>query len=61
MTYSVFCYFFDQPSVKIKSRLTLDQARKICDDPQTSSRTTDDQAMIKRWGAGPWFYGYTEE
>jgi len=61
MTYSVFCYSFDMPSIKIKSNLTLADAQAICSDPDTSSRTTKDWKLLKMYGTGPWFYGYTEE
>jgi hypothetical protein len=61
MTYSVYCYFFDKPSIKIKSRLSLENAQLICNDPDTSSRTTQGWQLLKKFGKGPWFYGYTEE
>ena len=61
MTYAIFCYSFDKPSVRIASNLSLDEAQAICHDPKTSSSTTKDQELLKRYGNGPWFYGYTEE
>ena len=61
MTYAVFCYSFYNPSVKIASNLSLADAQAICRDPKTSSGTTEDQELLKRYGKGPWFYGYTKE
>jgi hypothetical protein len=61
MTYAVFCYRFDKPNVKIKSKLSLADAQTICRDPSTSSSTTKEWKLLKRYGEGPWFYGYTEE
>jgi hypothetical protein len=49
--------------------LTLEQARKWCNDPQTSSHTADkprgcggDEAMIQRWNEKDkhWFDGYEQ-
>jgi hypothetical protein len=61
MTYAVFCYSFDKPSIRIASNLSLDKAQAICRDPETSSSTTKDWKLLKKYGKGPWFYGYTEE
>jgi hypothetical protein len=61
MTYAVFCYSFDKPSVKIKSNLSLQDAQAICHNPDTNSSTTKDLKLLKKYGKGPWFYGYTEE
>jgi hypothetical protein len=60
MTYSVYCFRFDQDDVLIKNNLTLEDARWICSFPQTSSQTTESETLMKRWGPGPWFYGYRE-
>jgi hypothetical protein len=61
MTYAVFCYRFDQPSVKIQCHLSLADAQAICKNPETSSSTTKNWQLLKKYGKGPWFYGYTEE
>jgi len=61
MTYAVFCYSFDKPSIRIADNLSLDEAQAICRDPETSSSTTKDWKLLKKYGKGPWFYGYTEE
>jgi len=61
MTYSVFCLRPDQPPVKIASGLLLADAQTICKDPDTSSRTTKSWKLLKRYGEGPWFYGYEKE
>jgi hypothetical protein len=61
MTYSVYCFRFKEPAVKIFSGLTLTQAKKICKDPDTSSQTTTDKKLMERWGDDHWFYGYDED
>ena len=60
MTYSVYCFRFDQDDVLIASNLTLENAKWICSLPHTSSKTTESTNLLKRWGPGPWFYGYRE-
>jgi len=61
MTYTFFCFIFDKPSVRIASNLSLDEVQVICRNPDTSSSTTKDRELLKKYGKGPWFYGYTEE
>lgn len=61
MTYAVFCYRFDHPSSKVEGGLSLVEAKSICKNPQTSSATSTDITLMKRWGPGRWFYGYSEE
>jgi hypothetical protein len=61
MTYSVYCFRFNNSPVKVYSGLTLKQAQKICKDPDTSSKTTTDQSLINKWGDDHWFYGYEED
>jgi len=58
MSYSVYCFRFDQDDVLVKSNLTLEDAEWICSLPHTSSQTTESEALMERWGPGPWFYGY---
>ena len=60
MSYSVFCFRFDQDDVLVASNLDFDMAKWICSLPHTSSETTESEALIERWGPGPWFYGYRE-
>lgn len=61
MTYSVFCYRFKEPAVKLYSNLSLEDAQKICKDPDTSSQTTKDWKLLKKWGPDHWFYGYEKD
>jgi hypothetical protein len=63
-TYSVWCYYQDDAHSKtfIDGGLTLEEAKAICNDPDTSSRTTttrEGKQRTERFGA--WFYGFTEE
>jgi hypothetical protein len=60
MSYSVYCFRFEQDDVLVKSNLTLEDAKWICSRTHTSSQTTESEALMKRWGPGPWFYGYRE-
>jgi hypothetical protein len=42
--------------------LTLEEAQKHCNDPETSSRTATSAAAKRRTREkGPWFDGYTRE
>lgn len=49
-------------NVRGKRGLTLEEARRICSDPETHSSTAT-SAKAKRHTAkvGPWFWGYTED
>jgi hypothetical protein len=52
----------EYPSETIKRGLTLEEARKHCRDPETSSKTCtkpENIAITERMG--PWFDGYDEE
>jgi len=43
----------------VKDGLTLEQARKHCKDPQTSSRTaTSEEAQERTKQFGPWFEAF---
>ena len=55
-------YFNDYDKEVIKKGLTLEQARKHCMDPETSSRTCVEKEGLERTAKrGPWFDGYAEE
>ncbi len=46
----------------VKRGLTLAQAQKHCQDPETSSRTCQKAENVNRTKrCGPWFDGYEEE
>ena len=61
--YKIVRGFLNDPErVVIKTRLTLEQAREHCRDPETSSRTcTTESAKSLTRNRGPWFDGYEEE
>lgn len=65
MTYSIFCFRYAKPSVLITSGLSEQQARDICRDPNTSSKTCQDPELLSRFGGTygnePWFFGFREE
>ncbi len=63
MSYKIVRMFQDRyhPRRTIKTGLTLEEAQKHCQDPETSSRTCTKaagKARTKR--CGPWFDGYEE-
>lgn len=64
-TYRVVRMYFDSqkfPKKTIKRGLTLEEAQEWCSDPETSSRTCQGRAGLKRTlTCGPWFDGYEEE
>jgi hypothetical protein len=46
----------------IKTRLTLEEAQRHCNDPETSSSTCRLPANVRRTKRrGPWFDGYERE
>lgn len=56
-------------SMIVKRNVTLEEAQRICNDPETSSHTArkpkgceGDEAMIERWSEKQkhWFYGYDD-
>lgn len=62
MSYKIVRSYFRGGHRTIKTGLTLDEARRHCKDPETSSRTATTaraKAITKR--NGPWFDGYEEE
>jgi hypothetical protein len=61
MTYSVYCFRFKDSPIRIESGLSLQQAQVICKDPQTSSMTSTDVKLMKRFGPDHWFFGYEED
>lgn len=63
MTYRIVRRFFNRHETQIIEQcLTLDQAKKHCKDPETSSKTCSGvQAIQLTLAYGPWFDGYEEE
>lgn len=64
MMYKVQRLYFHKPGKKVTlyDRLTLEEARTICRDPESSSRTAVSKAgraTTKRHG--PWFNSYMEQ
>ena len=62
--YKIVRYHMDSKidNVVIDRRLTLEEAQKHCQDPETSSKTaTGSEALSYTKMHGPWFDGYTEE
>ena len=57
-TYSVLLFRLGHNSETIETNLSLEEAREICKDPETSSRTSSDPF---RYGEKPWFFGYVED
>ena len=54
--------YFKGGSRIIKRGLTLEEARKHCSDPETSSMTCTNRTGINRTkNFGPWFDGYTDK
>lgn len=69
-TYKVVKFYESGRQRVIRGGLDLEQARAICDDPETSSYTArkpkgcdNDEAQIQRWHEleKHWFYGFTKE
>lgn len=60
-TYAVYCYYRDSAKVKelIESGLSLDEAKALVKDPESSSRTCSAKTAAQR--AGEWFFGWTAE
>lgn len=64
-TYKIVCFVFqgDNYTVRGKTGLTLEEAQRICNDPETSSRTCKGAKAKARTARlkTEWFYGYTKE
>jgi hypothetical protein len=63
-TYKIVRFFqnLDIPSQIIATGLTLEEAQKYCQNPETSSKTCTTSTGKRRTETkGPWFDGYREE
>ncbi len=63
-TYKIVRGYFNEKYAKrtIATGLTLEEAQAHCRDPETSSRTCQKAANVRRTEQrGPWFDGYTKE
>ena len=63
-TYTIIRCFYSGKTRVIKRRLTLDEAKAHCKDPETSSSTCSPetkQAEVAKSGDEPWFDSYNEE
>lgn len=67
--YDVVKFYQTGKQTTIRHSVSLDEARRICSDPETSSMTASkptgcdgDEAMIERWHDKQkhWFYGFRE-
>ena len=61
--YDVVRFYFDRPGYArtIKSRVTLEEAQRHCNDPETSSSTaTSPAARARTRRVGKWFDGYRQ-
>ena len=60
-TYAVYYYYRDGSKVKelIESGLSLDDAKALVKDPESSSRTCSEKTAAQR--PGVWFFGWTAE
>ena len=58
-TYKIIRHHFNRENEVIETGLTLEEAQEHCSDPNTSSRTCDDETAEAN--PGTWFDGYTEE
>jgi len=68
--YNVYKFYQDGRRARlIKRNLTLNEAQKICNDPETSSHTArqpkgcdNNDTLISKWDVKQkhWFYGYGE-
>lgn len=62
MKYKIVRYYFRGKKRIIQRGLTLEEAQKYCQDPETSSRTCTTATGRRRTRQqGPWFEGYTQE
>ena len=61
--YKIVRHFFSKRSRTIKSGLTLEEARRHCNNPETSSSTATGpyaRRISKRANGDRWFDGYEE-
>ena len=60
-TYAVYCYYRDGGKVKelIESGLSLEDAKALVKDPESSSRHCSEKTALQR--PGVWFFGWTAE
>jgi hypothetical protein len=64
MTYKIVRFYQRLPGQRdtIKTGLTLEEAQRHCNDPETSSKTATTRIAKNRTAInGPWFDGYYEE
>jgi len=65
MSYKIVRYYFNGWPSKcrtIRTGLTLEEAQRHCEDPETSSSTCTTRAGLRRTKErGPWFDGYSDE
>jgi hypothetical protein len=63
-TYQIKRFYQKGPELTevIRGGLSLEEAQEHCEDPETSSRTCEDEDNVARTEEhGPWFDGYEEE
>ena len=62
-TYRIVRRYFEGRKPRVMKRgLSLKEAQKWCQDPETSSRTCTTHAAVYRTKVyGPWFDGYEKE
>lgn len=59
--YNIVRYYKDGGRRVLRSYVTLEEAQKHCNDPETSSSTaTSARALRRTKEKGPWFDGYEE-
>lgn len=63
MRYKIIRFFFNGRRRRtIRRGLSLEEAQRWCNDPETSSRTAQSAAAKRRTKKyGPWFDGFDEE
>jgi len=61
-TYKVIRFYASGRKVILKRGISLDDAQKHCNSPETSSKTATSRLAIRRTRMnGAWFDGYTAE
>lgn len=61
-TYSIIRFFQDGERQELQSGLSLEDAQEHCNDPQTSSRTCTEPALVAMTAErGQWFDGFEAE